>query len=190
MITKFSKYIKSTSKEDDINKDKVIKRVNDVKKERLDYLRKVNKDVKKVDESVAKINDQFKVKTIFSIPTDTIKKYIEKVKAEEGKNPLEFWSAADIAEEMVKYILDEYLTVDNVPASLVFGDTKTRDDEEKEAEDVDVEVEENTDENSESETAEEDFNKDNEENVEVEEEETSFGMSDTFTDNDIKFYNK
>jgi len=189
MITKFSKFIKSSSKEKE--EKSTIKRVNDIKKERLDQLRKINKNVKKVDESVAKVNDQFKVKTIYSIPTDTIKKYIEKVKAEEGKNPLEFWSAADIAEEMVKYILDEYLTIDNVPSSLVFGDTKTQDEEEKEAENVDVEVEETDEENQEEKTAEEDFNKDTEEQVQVEdeEEETVFGMSDSFTDNDIKFYN-
>jgi len=186
MITKFSTFTKKYSNKSKNEEEKpIVKTVNDVKKERLDYLRKINKNVKKVDEAVAKVNDEFKVKTVYSIPVDTIKKYIDKVKAEEGKNPLEFWSAADIAEEMVKYILDEYLTVDNVPASLVFGENKTRDEEEKEVEETDVDVEETE---SEPETTEEDFNEDTEEEVEVEEEEENsiFGMSDTFTDNDLK----
>jgi hypothetical protein len=186
MITKFSTFAKKYSNKTQEEQPKV-KTVNDVKKERLDYLRKVNKNVKKVDEAVAKVNDEFKVKTVYSIPVDTIKKYIDKVKAEEGKNPLEFWSAADISEEMVKYILDEYLTIDNIPSSLVFGENKTRDEEEKDVEETNVDVEE-TEGEGESEQTEEDFNEDTEEEVEVEEEEENsiFGMSDSFTDNDLK----
>lgn len=134
-----------------------------------------NKTKKVIKEAVAKINDEFKVKTVQSVPVSLIKEYIEKIKSEAGKNPLEFWSAADIAEEMVTYILKQYLKIDNLPAQIVLGDSKTMDETESDAEN-EVEVET-------SDSNQDDFTKDSKEEVEVEEEE-SYGLSD-ITDQDL-----
>ncbi|MFV2014330.1 MAG: hypothetical protein ACC656_02790, partial [Candidatus Heimdallarchaeota archaeon] len=99
--------------------------------------------------------------------------------SEEGKNPLEFWSAADIAEEMVKYILNQYLKLDNLPAKIVLGDTKTMDETDADAEkEVDQDIEVKT-----KEGGKEDFTQDSKVDIEVEEEE-SYGLSD-ITDQDL-----
>jgi len=141
---------------------------------------KKKKAVKKTNEAVTRVNDEFKVKTAFGVSAAMLKEYIQKVKQDTGKNPLEFWSAADIAEEAVKYILSTYLKIDNLPASIVFGDSETREEQETAAENDDINVSEKP--------AEEDMTQDKvESDVEVEEEEI-FGMAENLTDSDIKFY--
>lgn len=187
MVKNFSQFTKSNKKvdtppekypTDDITKpqkpEKVINKANSG-----NVSMPKSEDI--TNEAVTSINDNFKVKTMFDVPKSLVKEYIEKVKTEVGKNPLEFWGAEDIAEEMVKHILAEYFKLDNVPAKVVFGDTRTQDEAE-----VDAEAETSEIEVTETDT-DEDFTKDTvEEEVAVEEEEM-FGMSEQFTDSDIKF---
>ena len=132
------------------------------------------KPLKKVNENVMVVGDNFQVKTTFDVSKSMVKDYVDKIKEETGKNPLEMWGAADIAEQMVIYTLKEYLKLDNIPTRVLVGDAETKDEKEVDAEDSDIEITE----------TEEDFTKDKKEEVEVEEE-TSFGMSNV-SDDDIK----
>lgn len=189
MITKFSNF-NSKSKKVDTPPEKYP--VDDITKKQPNepIINKANSadvklDVKKIDEAVTEKNENFVVQAMFEVPKALIKEYIEKIKSEQGKNPLEFWGARGIAEEAVKYILNQYLKIDNLPASALMGEGETRDDLEQEAESSDIEVTEAAP--QEEDDAEEDFTKDTiEEEVPIEEEEM-FGMSEGFTDNDIVF---
>lgn len=154
MVKKFSEYT----------------RVHEVKKA-------YKKPLKKMNENVMVVGDNFQVKTTFDVPKTLIKDYVDKIKEETGKNPLEMWGAADIAEQMVIYTLKEYLKLDNIPSRVLVGDATTKDEKEVEAEDGDIEI-------TETEVGEDDFTQDKKVDAEVEEE-TSFGMSNV-SDNDIK----
>lgn len=184
MITKFSKFKVKESKPKKEDLPEVLT-MEEKKLKKLKAVKDINKDYT-IQEAVSSEGKDFAVKAMYKVPKELIKEYIEKVKTEVGKNPLEFWGAQDMAEEVVKYILDQYLKIDNIPANLVFGDTKLEDEAEAEVEAEagdDVEVTEETP--AEPEQAEEDFTKDTVEEAPVEEEEM-FGMSEGFTDNDIK----
>jgi hypothetical protein len=48
---------------------------------------------------------------------------VKKVKEENSKNAREFWSDIDIAEEIAKYVISTFMSIDNVPASILVGET-------------------------------------------------------------------
>ena len=78
---------------------------------------------KSTNESVMKVDDIYKVKTTLDVPQSLINALVKKVKEENSKNAREFWSDIDIAEEIAKYVISTFMSIDNVPASILVGET-------------------------------------------------------------------
>ena len=76
-----------------------------------------------IKESVLQINDIYKVKAMVDVPKSLLNAYSKKVK-EAGKKELDgFFSMDAIAEELVKYVLTNFLDVDKIPAGALYGET-------------------------------------------------------------------
>ncbi len=85
----------------------------------------------KINESVVKYGDNMKVNIVYNVPVQLLSEYIEKIKAT-GKNPSAFLTTEQIAEEMVRYTLDQYMKLDNLPVEVVIGEQEVAE-EKKEA---------------------------------------------------------
>lgn len=90
----------------------------------------------KINESVVKLGNEFKVNSTYIVPLELIKQFTDKVKEETKKNPFEFWSAAEIAEQMIKYTLDQFMKIENLPSEILVGD---EDSDSKKSDEVNVE---------------------------------------------------
>lgn len=75
----------------------------------------------KVFETAFIVDDNYKVKLTFDVPKSLVDEYINKVKQESGKNPLDNFNKNEIAEEMIQYLIKSNLTIDNLPASFSVG---------------------------------------------------------------------
>jgi hypothetical protein len=86
-------------------------------------LKKVESKELPIKESVLQINDIYKVKAMVDVPKSLLNAYSKKVK-EAGKKELDgFFSMDAIAEELVKYVLTNFLDVDKIPAGALYGET-------------------------------------------------------------------
>ena len=77
-----------------------------------------------IKESVLQVNDIYKVRTMIDIPQSMINAYVKKVKDNTGKNLRQFFGDVDIAEEVVKYITQNFLNIDQIPAGALTGDAQ------------------------------------------------------------------
>lgn len=84
----------------------------------------------KINESVIKYGNNMKVNIVYNVPVQLLNEYIEKIKAS-GKNPTAFFTTEQIAEEMIKYTLDQHMKLDNLPVEIIVGEEEKA--EEKEA---------------------------------------------------------
>jgi hypothetical protein len=75
-----------------------------------------------INESALKVDDTFKVKTIIDIPVSFLKSYIEKVEKETSKKATDTYTVEELAEQIVKYLVKQNLTVEQVPSSLAVGE--------------------------------------------------------------------
>jgi len=92
----------------------------------MEFLKKYedfSEHAKSTNESVMKVDDIYKVKTTLDVPQSLINALVKKVKEENSKNAREFWSDIDIAEEIAKYVISTFMSIDNVPASILVGET-------------------------------------------------------------------
>lgn len=80
----------------------------------------------KVYESVNKIDDNWAVEDSILIPVSLVNAYVTKVKNESGQNLRDRLSDQRIAEELVKYLVNNYINIENFPASIVLGDEFTK----------------------------------------------------------------
>jgi cobalamin biosynthesis protein CobT len=123
-----------------------------------------------INEAVLHVNDTYKVKTMVDIPQSLINKYVSKVKEETGTDLKTFFGNLDIAEEIVKYVNQNYIEIDKIPSGALIGEeveeTETEETEETDEVDTDEvdteetekeESEEELEDESESEESEEDF---------------------------------
>lgn len=102
----------------------------------------------KINESVVKVDNIFKVTLTYDVPLTLVKDYIAKIKSETDKNPLEQFGAEHIAEQMMQYTLSQFMTIDNLPSSVIVGDSNAT----KEG-DVNLEEEDNSEETPKEEPA-------------------------------------
>lgn len=72
--------------------------------------------IKQLNENVVQKGNTLTVTFTYDISMDVIEEYRKKVKSENDQNLLVQFSGAIIAEKMIKYTLDQYLTVDNIPS--------------------------------------------------------------------------
>jgi hypothetical protein len=73
----------------------------------------------KVTEGAQIFDNEWKVRTRVTIPTSLINAYIKKVEAETGEKCREKWSDQELAEEITKYVSTAFMTVENLPSSIV-----------------------------------------------------------------------
>lgn len=69
-------------------------------------------------------DDTWKVRTRIEIPSSLINAYIKKVQSETGEDPKKRWSEQEIAEELANYVTTAYMTVENLPTSIISSGTK------------------------------------------------------------------
>ena len=61
----------------------------------------------------------WKVRTRVEIPTSLISAYVKKVKDDTGEDCRTKWSEQELAEEITKYVTTSYLTIENLPVTIV-----------------------------------------------------------------------
>lgn len=76
-----------------------------------------------INESVYKMGDLYKVKTVIDIPKSLVNAFISKAKKENGIDPKENWSDVDLSEMFVEYIKATFLNVESLPVSAILGET-------------------------------------------------------------------
>lgn len=99
---------------------------------------------KVIKESAFIVGDDFKVKLVLDIPQSLVNDYVAKVKKDTGKDALANFTAEEVAEELVRYIIKTKLSIENLPAALSVGEqTKSGADGDigQEGEDIEYEVE-------------------------------------------------
>ena len=90
----------------------------------MDFIKDFDKfKTTKVNESVMKVDDVYKVKMVCDVPQSLINALVRKVKDESEKNAREFWSDIDVAEEIAKYLTSNFMNIENLPASILMGET-------------------------------------------------------------------
>ena len=85
-------------------------------------------------------DDNWKVRTRVEIPTSLINAYVKKVQAETGEDPRKKWSEQELAEEITKYVSTAFLTVENLPSTIVTNVEQTPQVQVQEEMPVDTEV--------------------------------------------------
>lgn len=73
------------------------------------------------NESVMIVNDMYKVNVTVDIPQSLINSYVKKVKDSIDKNARQFYSDQLVAEELVKYVLQQNLDINKIDARALFG---------------------------------------------------------------------
>lgn len=128
-----------------------------------------------------KVGGIYKVKTTYDVPVRLISNYIEKVKKETSKDPLDNFNEKEIAEEIIKHILKTNMEITEIPSSLTVGDSALEKDVESEesisddfeGEDIEIEDETPEDNSQESEDDGVDFEYEEEDESDNKEEDDS-----------------
>ena len=134
--------------------------------------KKENRLEKSIKEAVVmKVDNAFKVKPIADISQSLINAYVKKVKEETGKELKDFFSEMDLAEALVKYVIEKGLDVDSIPSNALLGENaeSAEDDSDVEVEETE-ETEEEVEEVEETEEVVDEFEETEEEEEEEEEE--------------------
>lgn len=74
-----------------------------------------------IKESVLMVNDIYKVRTTVDVPQSLLNAYTKRVKEVSGKNLKQYFGDVDLSEEIVKYIVTNYLDADKIPANAILG---------------------------------------------------------------------
>ena len=82
---------------------------------------------KKVNEASFLVGQDYKVKSTFDVSQQLVQQYIEKVTEETGKNPLDNFNEAEIAEQMIDYVVKQNMIIDNLPSDFTVGSESTSD---------------------------------------------------------------
>jgi glucan-binding YG repeat protein len=93
--------------------------------------------VEELNEGAQLFDNTWKVRTRVEIPTSLINAYVKKVQQDTGEDPRKKWSEQELAEEITKYVTTSYLTIENLPTTIVANasaEPKTQTQEEMPAE--------------------------------------------------------
>lgn len=77
-----------------------------------------NKPEEKINELVEPRDNEYDVTLTFTVPKTLINAYIKKVKDETNKDLRQTKSEAGLAEQMVSYLVQNYLTIENLPVDM------------------------------------------------------------------------
>lgn len=94
----------------------------------------------KTNESVTPIGDKYLVNGI-TIPQRVVNAYSKKVKEQTGKDLKQIYSESQIAEELIKYVVDKFLDVEALPVSALIGGEEEMVEEEPEMQETDLATE-------------------------------------------------
>lgn len=75
----------------------------------------------KVNENSFLVGADFKVKVVIDVPQALVQEYINKVKDETDKDPLDNFSEAEIAEQIVTFLIKKNLIIDNLTPEFTVG---------------------------------------------------------------------
>jgi cobalamin biosynthesis protein CobT len=75
-----------------------------------------------IKESVMIVNDIYKVRATVDIPQSLLNAYVKKVKDNTDKNVRQFFSDTELAEEIVKVILQQNMDIEKLSPNMIFGD--------------------------------------------------------------------
>ena len=81
---------------------------------------KKNTQSNKVNESVIERDNKFIINGI-TIPQSLVTGFASKLKKEQGKDILQDYSKKELAEELVRYIIDTHANVEDIPVSAILG---------------------------------------------------------------------
>lgn len=92
----------------------------------MEYLKSkeqlVSEKLGSVNESVFKMGDVYKVKTIIDIPKSLINAFVSKAKKDHDIDPRENWSDVDLAEMFVNYIAANFVNIESLPVTAILGE--------------------------------------------------------------------
>ena len=74
-----------------------------------------------INEAALLVDADYKVKLTLDVPVALVKAFLDKVKSETGKDATGSYTEAELAEEMVRYIVKKNLVIDQIPSSLAVG---------------------------------------------------------------------
>jgi len=77
-----------------------------------------NKPEEKINELVEPRDNEYDVTLTFTVPKTLINAYIKKVKDETNKDLRQTKSEAGLAEQMVSYLVQNYLVIENLPVDM------------------------------------------------------------------------
>jgi hypothetical protein len=87
-----------------------------------EFKNKKNSEI--LQESAAQLfTDTWKVRTRVEIPVSLINAFVKKVQNETGEDPRKKWSEQELAEEISNYVTSSFLTIENLPVSIISNAT-------------------------------------------------------------------
>lgn len=102
------------------------------------------KEIKRGEQPIVEgaqlFDDNWKVRTRVEIPSSLINAYVKKVQSETGEDPRKKWSEQELAEEITKYVSTSFLSVENLPSTIVSNIEQTPQVQVQEDMPVDTEV--------------------------------------------------
>lgn len=75
-----------------------------------------------ITESVFKMGDVYKVKTVIEVPKSLINAFVSKSKKEFEKDPRDVWSDTDLAEMFASYVATTFMNIDSIPLDAIMGE--------------------------------------------------------------------
>jgi hypothetical protein len=92
----------------------------------MKHIQKISKYLKndgKINEAVRKVGENYQVTVVVDVPQKLITAYSKKVLTNVNKNLSDIYGSEMIAEELVRYVLKEYLDAEKIdPKALTGGD--------------------------------------------------------------------
>lgn len=117
---------------------------------------------KKIQENAFLVGNDFKVKVVIDVPQALVQEYIDKVKNETDKDPLDNFSEAEIAEQIVTFLIKQNMVIDNLTPDFTVGSEnvgsseKNQETVEQDAEDLSNDLDVNSDSDSDNDSEEAD----------------------------------
>jgi len=77
-----------------------------------------------LNEGAQLYDDTWKSRMRVDIPVSLINAYVKKVQSETGEDPRKRWSEQEIAEEIANYVTTAFMTIENLPSSIITSGQK------------------------------------------------------------------
>jgi hypothetical protein len=80
----------------------------------------------RTNEAVQSVDDVYRVRKHIDIQKSLVNQFKKKVQDESGKKIGEFYADVELAEYMADYIINNYVTIENLPVNLILGDNYSK----------------------------------------------------------------